>query len=268
MEFDPKNRRKIFHKKVTVETNGTPSQLVLRVKGFVIPDPTALRKRIGQLQINRAEFNFGNVFDTEVKRDSIMFRNDSNHDMELDIDLSTKPENIDIYLEEEVVPPGEMGMIMAVFEGVKGGTYGFQRFRAGFNDKAYPDSTRGQLIITYNQQEDFSGLTPEEKANAPRIKFDDKTCDFGRKRYGEDLICEFTFTNTGKSPLKIRHIRLPSHVSEKESDRLVMPGEKGKIILSADTSRMSGEMIRYVHVTTNCPNSTRVRLTIRGKVID
>lgn len=253
---------------MTVVSNAKQREVVLRVEGFIIPDPSVLRKRLGQLRLTRAEFNFGNVFDTEVKTDSIVIKNVSNHDFELGIDLADKPSNIEIIVPELPLKPGEEGLVFAKVAGQVEGEYGFQRYRLKFWDKVYPDSTMGQFILTYNQQEDFTKLTESERRLAPRIEFKSKGYNFGKRVQGEKVECRYEFENKGKSMLKIRGLRLPTGVTAGEFKREIGAGEKGEIILVADTSRMSGELIRYIHITTNCPTSSKVRLSIKGKVID
>lgn len=48
-----------------------------------------------------------------------------------------------------------------------------------------------------------NGIPEEERALLPIMHFDDTTHNFGTVNEGEKLVHEFTFTNTGKSPLLI-----------------------------------------------------------------
>ncbi|MCF7921038.1 MAG: DUF1573 domain-containing protein [Candidatus Cloacimonetes bacterium] len=242
--------------------------MVLRVNGFIIPDESVLRKRIGQLKMNRAEVNFGNVYDTAIKFDTLLVRNESGHEMELEFDKSVLPANLSLSMSESLIKPGETSTILTSVSGDKEGKYGFNQYRVNFIDKAYPDSTKGQLIITFSQLEDFGSWKNEDKSKAPRIDFFNKTCDFGSKLQGEKGECEFRFENKGKSALKIRDIRLPSHVSILRYDEVVEVNGTGVILLDVDTSRITGTLLRYVNVTTNCPTATTVRLTIEGEVIE
>ena len=247
-------------------TNAAQREVVLRVNGFIVPDPNKLRKHIGKLRMNRAEVNFGTILDTATKYDSILVRNDSNHIMNLEFNLAEKPWNIDISIDNNELEPGEITLIKASFTGDKEGKYGFSRFRINFTDVDFPLETKGQLIISYSQQEDFKSWSNEQKANAPRLKFFNKTVKFSEVVMGEQVECEYRFENTGKSVLKIRDIRLPSHVSILRYDENTEPGEEGSIVLSVDTTRMTGDLIRYVNITTNSRTVARVRLTIEGEI--
>ena len=266
LEFDPKNRNKIFRKTVRVVTNAVQREVILRVNGFIVPDPNVLRKRIGDLRLNRAEMTFGNVYDTETKYDSILVRNDGKNALQLKFDLSEMSLNFDFYMDKSEIAPGETALVKASFTGDINGKYGFSRFRIMFEDVGISKRTKGQFLMSYTQVEDFKSWTNKQKANSPRVKFFNKTVKFVRDVQDKQVECEYRFENTGKSVLKIRNIRVPNHVKTLSYDDNIEPGERGNIILSVDTSNMSGDLIRYVTVTTNCLSSANVRLTVEGKV--
>lgn len=252
-----------------MKTNGSPSETILRIRGFVISDPSSLRKRIGMLEVNRAEFNFGNILDTEVKRDSILIRNSSDKEMELIFEPpEEKAENFKLELGMNPLPSGASCFIYGELHGDPGGEYGFVRYRYTFYDKHNPEKQRGGLQASYTQNEDFSVWTNEERDKAPNIRFSQTTCDFGEKRRKELIECVFEFTNTGKSDLIIRDVRRASFIELVRIDERVKPGEKGELVFDVNLTRSQGEFIRYITVTTNCPGRIKNKLTIRGKIVD
>ena len=268
IEFDPKNRSKVFHKSVRVTTNGNPREAVLRIKGYIIPDPTNLRKRIGNLQVTRAEFNFSEILDTETKLDSIMIKNDGKAEMSLKIEKDEIPPNMEIIIAQPELEVGETTFIHSKIWGDKTGKYGFSRARVKFWDDNNPEKTLGNIQISYSQKEDFSAWTNEQKSQAPGLRFKQTTYNFGKASYTEDIVCEFSFSNPGKSKLIIRDIRLSSFVEILSYDESVPAGGEGKLILKINLKRAVGDFIRYVTVITNCPTRSSKRLTIKGKVID
>jgi len=252
-----------------VKTNGKPSETILRIRGLVIPDPTSLRKRIGLLEINRAEFNFGNILDTEVKRDSILIRNSSDKEMELIFESPEEAaDNFKLEPGMNPLPSGETCFIYGELHGDPEGEYGFVRYRYTFYDKHNPEKQRGGIQVSYNQSEDFSAWTNEQKAKAPNIRFSQTTCDFGEKSRKELIECVFEFTNTGLSDLIIRDVRKASFIKFVRMDECVKPGEKGELVFDVSLTRSQGEFIRYITVTTNCPGRKKNKLTIRGKIVD
>jgi hypothetical protein len=252
-----------------VKTNGQPSETVLRITGFIIPDPTQLRKHIGKLQVNRGEFNFANVYDTERARDSILVGNFGQEPIELVFEgLEEFSEIFDLEMEDNELTPEETDFIYCTLKPGKTGDYGFNRHSVRFYDKNDPVGTQGNLQITYHKNEDFRAWSYEQKANAPNIKYQNTTCDFGTKKQNELVECKFIYSNTGSSDLIIRDVRSASFVSVKSLDKVVAPGEEGELILEVDLTRSTGSFIRYITVTTNCPTRVKNKLTLRGKVID
>lgn len=268
IKFDPKNRSKVFHKSVRVTTNGNPREVVLRIKGFIIPDPTNLHKRIGDLQVTRAEFNFGEILDTETKLDSIMIKNDGEAEMSLKLEVEEIPPNMEIIINQPELEVGETTFIYGKIWGDKTGKYGFSRARVKFWDDNNPEKTLGNLQITWSQKEDFSAWTNEQNSKAPGLRFRQTTYNFGEASYTDDIVCEFSFSNPGKSDLIIRDIRLSSFVEIISYDERVPAGGEGKLSFRINLERAVGDFIRYVTVITNCRTQSSKRLTIKGNVID
>ncbi|MCF7911160.1 MAG: DUF1573 domain-containing protein [Candidatus Cloacimonetes bacterium] len=268
IKFDPKNRGGIFQKTVRVQTNGEPREAVLRIRGRVIADPTLLRKKIGDLQLNRAEFNFGEVLDTEIRRDSIMIRNNGSHEMELEFDKSELDDNLKLEIAANPLAVGESSFIYTTFQGDKSGKYGFKRMRVKFWDSNNPDKTIGNLLISYSQSEDFDSWTDEQKSHAPGIRFRQTLINFGEAHYSEEIECEFSFSNPGNGDLLIRDIKLSSFVEILSYDERVPAGGEGRILLRLNLERSVGDFTRYITVISNCPTQSSKRLSIKGKVID
>ena len=268
IEFDPKNRSKIFQKSVRVQTNGEPKEVVLRIKGFIVPDPTVLRKNFGNLRMNRAEFSFTTIYDTETKRDSIVVGNIGESEIDLVFEKEENEEMLEITIRDNPILVGETTYIYAELRGDKDGEYGFNRKRVKFYDRNNPEKTMGILLISYSQAEDFKAWTNEERSHAPQVKFRQTTVDFGNRRNDEEVECEFTFSNPGQSDLIIRNIETASFVNVISYDEKVSPGEEGKIILGVNLQRSVGEFKRNIKITTNCPTREKNNLTIKGKVID
>jgi Protein of unknown function (DUF1573) len=268
VKFDPKNRSRQFQKTVRVTTNGEPREAVLRIKGFIIADPSQLRKKIGDLRLNRAEFNFSEVYDTEIRRDSIKVKNNGAAEMEIAFDRSELGTNLEVEIENNLLDVGESTYIYGTIYGDKEGKYGFKRLRVKFWDENNPDKTIGNLQISYSQIEDFRGWTNEQKSQAPGLKFRQTRVNFGEADYREKIECVFPFSNPGKSDLLIRDIRLASFVEILSYDERVPAGGEGEIVFLANLERSAGDFIRHITVITNCPTQSNKRLTIKGKVID
>lgn len=114
---------------------------------------------------------------------------------------------------------------------------------------------------------------PAEQAapdpNAPEIKFDNTTLDFGTVVKADEKAAtrEFKFINTGKSPLIISSCRgscgctVPTCPTEP-----ILPGGKGSISVHYDVNRV-GPFTKTVTVTSNAKNANET-LKITGTVND
>lgn len=99
-------------------------------------------------------------------------------------------------------------------------------------------------------------------------KFQQTTHDFGKiAEEVKTAVCEFTFTNTGNSPLIINRVSAscgcttPSYTKEP-----VLPGKTGKITVSYSTTGRPGAFSKNITVFTNVPDSVYT-LTVKGEVI-
>lgn len=103
--------------------------------------------------------------------------------------------------------------------------------------------------------------------NAPEIKFDKDTHDYGTINKGADGNCFFTFTNIGKEPLIISNCRASCGCTVPNWPKdPILPGKTGKIDVHYDTNRL-GQISKSVTVTSNAKNASVV-LMIKGNVID
>lgn len=103
--------------------------------------------------------------------------------------------------------------------------------------------------------------------NAPEIKFESTTVDYGTLQQDADGNREFQFTNTGKTPLIISTCRgscgctVPKCPTEP-----ILPGQKGVIKVHYDTHRV-GPFTKTVTVTSNAKNENET-LKITGTILE
>ena len=118
------------------------------------------------------------------------------------------------------------------------------------------------LAFTGKAQE---ATTPNIDPNAPELKFESETIDYGTIDYEGNPQREFKFKNTGKSPLVISNCQgscgctVPTCPKEP-----IMPGKSGTIKVNYDTKRV-GKFDKKVTVTSNSKTPSTV-LTIKGEV--
>ena len=99
-------------------------------------------------------------------------------------------------------------------------------------------------------------------ANAPVMKFEFDTHDFGKLKQGDKTTYEFKFTNTGKSPLVITNATATCGCTTPEWPHTpVKPGDSGTIKVTFNSTGKSGLQDKLVSVIANTvPERTSVHL--------
>ena len=142
--------------------------------------------------------------------------------------------------------------------------YIYDRMLLTTNDSLQPDKT---LNISMNVVEDFSKLTPEQLANAAKIKFDKTTFNFENAKQGDKVECVYNFTNEGKSDLIIRKVKAACGCTATNPEKTTLkPGESSKINATFSTAGREGKQTKTITVITNDPASSSIILTIEGNV--
>lgn len=109
-------------------------------------------------------------------------------------------------------------------------------------------------------------LKPGEQ---PKIDFDEPNYKFGRIKAGADIFHDFWFTNTGTGPLEILMFKPACGCTTTgQYDRVIMPGESGKIPIKVTTGKFSGPISKTATVHTNCadPAQSTITLKIEGDI--
>lgn len=106
-----------------------------------------------------------------------------------------------------------------------------------------------------------------KEGEVPAVKFDTPVYDFGRVRAGQEVMHDFWFTNTGTGPLEILKVK-PSCgcTTAGEHDRIVQPGQTGKIPIKLNIGQSAGPVAKTVMVATNAATEGQVTLQIKGEV--
>src|SRR6266566_6965571 len=101
---------------------------------------------------------------------------------------------------------------------------------------------------------------------APRLTIVEPVKDYGTVSKGEKLTWAFAIKNTGTSDLQIIAARPACGCTVAEFDKVVKPGETGKVTAQVDTTAFSGPIAKTVTLETNDPSSPSSTLTIHAVV--
>ena len=130
----------------------------------------------------------------------------------------------------------------------------------------------GTTLVACNQtkptdEAKADGATTAVNANAPVMKFEFDSHDFGKVKAGDKVTYEFKFTNTGQSPLIISTATASCGCTVPEWPKApVQPGQGGKIKVTFDSANKEGLQDKQITVTANTsPAQTVVHLV--GEVL-
>jgi len=88
--------------------------------------------------------------------------------------------------------------------------------------------------------------------NAPAMKFEKETHDFGKIKEGEKVTYAFKFTNTGKSPLIIKDAVATCGCTKPEWPKTpIKPGEDGEIKVTFNSAAKMGLQDKQITITAN-----------------
>jgi hypothetical protein len=273
--YDPKNRPGKFNKSITVTTNGTPPTTVLRITGDVTPREKTIEdnypKVIGDLRLKTTHVAFVKITNNEVQTERLEVVNMS--EKPLTIDFASVPAHVKIEANPKTLQGkkagekhGEKGVINISYDAKAKNDYGFVIDRMFFVING-EKNTQDRLSVSANIEEDFSHLTPEELANAPRIEFETTEYDFGTIKQKESKSFNYNFKNTGKSDLVIRKIKASCGCTATSPEKdVIKPGESSHIKVTFNSTGKRGKQRKTVTVITNDPKVSTSRLTISGNV--
>ncbi len=124
---------------------------------------------------------------------------------------------------------------------------------------------RASAAIIHNPNS-AGGADPKEVAELPVLTFPDTTYDFGMIKEGETVEHEFTFKNTGRSPLIVTGASsscgctVPTFTNEP-----VPPGGTGTLKVTFASAGKHGRVGKAVTVTSNAYPATKM-LTITADI--
>jgi hypothetical protein len=267
--YNPAGRPGPFNKSITVTSNAENATVVLIIKGSVTPKPRTIEDdypmQIGGIRLKTNHLAFIKVFNHQIKTDSVQIVNTSTENIKLT--FSSIPEHLAVKAVPAELKPNQKGNIVVTYDGNKQKEWGFvmDRIDIALNGKSDPNN---RLSVSATIEEDFSQLTPEQKAKAPKANFKTKDFDFGTCNEGDIKNFDFELANDGKSDLIIRKVKASCGCTAvNPTDMVIKPGKTTTIKTSFNSSGKPGKQNKTVTVITNDPDNANVTLRISGDVI-
>lgn len=268
VSYNPKNRPGSFNKTVTVSSNAENSSVVLRIKGTVAQREKTLAelypRQLGALRVKTNYISFGKLLQTSVETKELELINPS--DKPVSVGFRTVPKHLKATVEPEVIPAKGKGKIVVTYNAKEANTFGFASHRIYLSLDGSKDY-KSSIGVSATIGEDFSGLTPEQLANAPVAKFAESTFDFGEMKQGDKREHTFMLTNAGKSDLLIRNVRTSCGCTAvAPSTKLIAAGETAPIKVTFNSRGKRGRQSKSITVITNDPKNPTSTLRITSNV--
>ena len=266
--YNPQNRPGEFNKSITVTSNAENNTVVLTIKGKVTPKPRTLEDdypmQMGGLRLKSNHIAFIKVFTTEIKTDSLQIINTSTEPIKMTFEKI--PDHIQIKAVPETLKPNQKGTIVATYDGNKQKDWGFIMDRVDLILNGKFDANN-RISISATIDEDFSKLTPEQKANAPKANFETKDFNFNTIKEGDKADFDFKLTNDGKSDLLIRKVKASCGCTAAvPAETTIKPGKSTTIKTSFNSAGKPGKQNKTVTIITNDPDNSTITLRISGEV--
>lgn len=101
---------------------------------------------------------------------------------------------------------------------------------------------------------------------APTLTLVEPVKDFGTVAKGDKLDWAFQIKNTGTADLQILAVRPTCGCTVAEYDKVIKPGEVGKVVAHVDTTSLSGPVAKAVTIESNDASTPTAQVTIRAVV--
>jgi len=268
VSYNPLRRPGAFRKSITVQSNAKEKTSVLYIVGLVEGKPKTIADEfpiaMGPIRSASNHLAVSKVLKTQKKSNYIQIINDS--DQNVTITIPEAPEHLSFQIQPETLQPQQKGNIIGHFDATKIDDWGFlsSRVYLYFNGEKF---TGNLLAVSGTVEEDFSQLSPEQKANAPRIVFTEESFNFGTIKQGDVIEHDFNFKNEGKEMLLIRKIKTNCGCTASvPSSYEIPPGEDGILHVTFNSRGKIGKQLQTITLTLNDPENSTSLLRVAGTV--
>lgn len=255
-----------FDKNLTVYLSGLKKPVVLRLRGVAhekkVPLAEAFPVHIGNFALKESEIRCGNMSQGSQRSDAIWVANIG--DKPIKVSFADVSAGMDIHVSPETIPAGSKAKMVYTITADKS-HWGKNWYSATPVVNGRKQS--GKFSIWAFTKEDFSGLSDEDRKNAPMPYFDESTYNFGIVKAGTQITASFPVRNIGKSDFVSHKADFDTQGAKVLSIPVVKAGGRGTYKISLDTTNMKkGETVVIVTLTTNAPSRPIANLFISGAI--
>ncbi len=260
-----------FYKELAVYATCSPEPVYLSMEGRVVTEMLDYTGDylidMGSLRLNTNYIEFDNVNrgDHPVAEFQIVNTERTPYRPE----LMHLPAYLSVQSFPEVIAGGRSGRIRLTLDSEKLGLLGLNQTRIFLS--RYPGdkvSETNEILVSAVLLPDFSGLTEEQLAKAPKVVFSCEELDFGDLNGKSKMTKMLTITNEGQEPLDIRSVQVFNQaISVSLDKRTVQPGKTAtmKVTVSAKYLKKAKNRPRVLLIT-NDPQQAKSVINVNVKL--
>lgn len=269
VKFNPTGRPGRFSKSVTVDIAGGPRTRLV-ISGVVIGSSNTLRSRYpiehGEMKLRTTQLPFGTVTKGKAKAAFLEVYNASARPMVPR--WSGLPDYIRVATSGgDTIPAGEQAVYALTLTPSQTELYGI------LTDSAYIAPAEGaeplKIDLTAILEEDFSRLTPRQRADAPVVAVDPDRVNFGELTASDGPQTRtFTILNRGKSDMLIRRLYTTDPGVSVSLDRTkIKKGKHATATVTVDPSLLPADILNArLQLIANDPENPITLVRVVGLV--
>lgn len=145
----------------------------------------------------------------------------------------------------------------------------FLQISCGKQQAAAAEKSKPKLTAPVPADSSAKAKTAAESVKGgPVITFEEVVHDFGNIAPGSKVVCEFKFTNTGNSLLKITEVTKSCGCTPHTLEKMEYePGESGTLKVEYNAGRQSASVRKTLSVSSNDETKPRVELVIKAEIV-
>ena len=256
-----------FDKTLTVYIAGVSKPVILRLRGVVHEKKKSVAElygieKLGALGLKSLKYKVSNILQGESSADEAKVANLGKQPLK--VTFADVSPNLTISVEPQTIAPGETASLRF---SVKSDPRVWGRHTYSATPVLNGKKASKPLTVTALTRGNFADWSAEQRKNSAQCIFDESTLSFGTVKAGTPVQMTFSFTNKGKSTLKLYSID-----ADADGVTATLPAEtaaqkKGSIPVKLDTSSLpKGETVIMLTLTTNCPARPIINIFLTGLI--
>ncbi|MEE0978972.1 MAG: DUF1573 domain-containing protein [Muribaculaceae bacterium] len=269
-QFNPIGRAGRFEKNIYVDCNTTPRRTTLAIKGVVVGSSNTVRSKFpveaGPLKLRGDVIAFGEI---QAPRMTTFYLDAYNTASDtIYPHWKNLPPYITVNNPGAPVAPGDFHTFALSFDSFKCKDYGVinNEFELIPDTRSPQSKTIKSVAIV---SEDFSRLTPAQRAKAPVISVSPTRIELPPPAPGtKQVTCMITITNKGKDPLLVRRVySADTGVTVADFPKKIKKGASASIIVNINLDQITTPAVNArVAIVTNAPESPTTIVRIAGDI--